>query len=43
MGLIQENGLFAKHRARGIHAGDLHAILDDLYSATLKEKQHARL
>src|SRR4029450_2898272 len=43
MGLVQEDGLFAEHRAGCIHAGDLHSILDDLYSATSKEKQPARL
>jgi len=43
MGLVQEGGLFAEHRAGCIHAGDLHSILDDLYSATPEEKQPARL
>ena len=43
MGLVQEDGLFAEHRAGCIHAGDLHSILDDLYSATPEEKQPARL
>ena len=42
MGLVQEDGLFAEHRAGCIHAGDLHSILDDLYSATPEEKQAAR-
>ena len=35
MRLVQEGGLFAEHRAGCIHAGDLHSIPDDLYSATL--------
>ena len=43
MGLVQEDGLFAEHRAGYIHAGDLHSIFDDLYSATPEEKQPARL
>ena len=43
MGLVQEDGLFAEHRAGCIHAGDLHSVLDDLYSATLEEKQPVRL
>ena len=41
MGLVQEDCLFAEHRAGCIHAGDLHSILDDLYSATPEEKQPA--
>ena len=43
MGLVQKDGLFAEHRAGCIHAGDLHSILDDLYSATPEENQRARL
>src|SRR5262249_46476474 len=43
MGLVQEDGLFAEHRAGCTHPGDLHSIFDDLYSATLEEKQPARL
>jgi hypothetical protein len=38
MGLVQEDGLFAEHRAGYIHASDLHSIFDDLYSATPEEK-----
>ena len=41
IGLVQEDGQFAEHRAGCIHAGDLHSILDDLYSATPEEKQPA--
>jgi len=43
MRLVQEDGLFAEHRAGCIHAGYLHSILNDLYSATPEEKQPARL
>ena len=43
MGLIQKDGQLAEHRAGGIHAGDLHSILDDLYRATPQEKQPVRL
>lgn len=34
MRLVQEDGLFAEHRAGCIHADYLHSILNDLYSAT---------
>ena len=43
MRLVQEDGLFAEHRAGCIHAGYLHSILNDLHSATPEEKQLARL
>jgi hypothetical protein len=36
-GAIQEDGRFAEHRAGGIHASDLHSILDDLYNVTPEE------
>src|SRR5262249_55020603 len=37
MGLAQEDRQFAKHGTGCIHAGDLHSILDHLYSATPEE------
>jgi len=43
MGLVQEDGLIAEHRAGRRHLCDLHSILDDLHGATLEEKQPARL
>jgi hypothetical protein len=37
MGLVQEHGQFAEHRAGCIHAGDLHSILDDLSVPLLRK------
>ena len=37
MGLIQEDGLIAEHRARRRHLCDLHSILDNLHSSAPEE------
>jgi hypothetical protein len=42
MGLIQEDGQFAEHRAGRRDFGDLHSILDDLYGTAPEDKQPSR-
>ena len=42
MGLIEENGQFAEHRAGRRDFSDLDAVLDDLHSAAPEHEQPSR-